>query len=85
MDYFAFDRKEKSDWPENGSYDGWWGHDTLPKLNYEQSPELCEYILNIARKWVSPPYNADGWRLDVYGDGDRRGGNRFPAGDRAFE
>ena len=21
-------------WPDNGSYDGWWGHDTLPKLNY---------------------------------------------------
>jgi alpha-glucosidase len=29
---------------------------------------LVEYILNIAKKWVSPPYNVDGWRLDVAAD-----------------
>ncbi len=23
------------------NYDGWWGHDTLPKLNYEDSESLC--------------------------------------------
>ena len=55
-------------WPYNTTYDGWWGHDTLPKLNYEDSPKLVEYIMKIARKWVSPPYNADGWRLDVAAD-----------------
>ena len=55
-------------WPFNDSYDGWWGHKTLPKLNYEESPELYEYILKIAKKWVSPPFNADGWRLDVAAD-----------------
>ena len=55
-------------WPYNTTYDGWWGHDTLPKLNYENSPKLVEYIMKIARKWVSPPYNADGWRLDVAAD-----------------
>ena len=55
-------------WPYNASYDGWWGHDTLPKLNYEASHTLYEYILNVAKKWVSPPYNVDGWRLDVAAD-----------------
>ena len=55
-------------WPYNTTYDGWWGHDTLPKLNYEDSPKLVEYIMKIAKKWVSPPYNADGWRLDVAAD-----------------
>lgn len=55
-------------WPYNTAYDGWWGHDTLPKLNYENSPKLCQYIMDIARKWVSPPYNVDGWRLDVAAD-----------------
>lgn len=55
-------------WPYNGSYDGWWGHDTLPKLNYEKSQELFDYVMRIAAKWVSPPYNADGWRLDVAAD-----------------
>ena len=64
--YFQF--FDQNQWPYNGAYDGWWGHDTLPKLNYEGSGQLYEYILYIARKWVSPPYNADGWRLDVAAD-----------------
>lgn len=64
--YFDFSRQDS--WPYNGSYDGWWGHDTLPKLNYEGSRELSDYIMRIAKKWVSPPYNADGWRLDVAAD-----------------
>ncbi len=66
--YFRFFKEEKECWPYNGAYDGWWGHDTLPKLNYEDSSELETYILQIAKKWVSPPYNADGWRLDVAAD-----------------
>ena len=66
--YFRFFQEERERWPYNPSYDGWWGHDTLPKLNYEDSPELEAYILEIAKKWVSPPYNADGWRLDVAAD-----------------
>lgn len=63
--YFKF---YQDHWPDNGSYEGWWGFDTLPKLNYEDSNALCEYILEIAKKWVSPPYNVDGWRLDVAAD-----------------
>lgn len=63
--YFSF---TSENWPDNGDYDGWWGYDTLPKLNYEGSKELEEYILGIGRKWVSAPYNADGWRLDVAAD-----------------
>lgn len=65
-DYFQFHDDYK--WPYNGSYDGWWGHDTLPKLNYENSRHLMDYVLYIARKWLSPPYNVDGWRLDVAAD-----------------
>ncbi len=49
-------------------YEGWWGYSTLPKLNYEDSPELREEIYRIAEKWLSPPYNIDGWRLDVAAD-----------------
>lgn len=64
--FFRF--QDDSAWPDNGSYNGWWGHDTLPKLNYEESEELYQYILNIGKKWVSPPFNADGWRLDVAAD-----------------
>ena len=64
--YFKFYNEEE--WPYNEEYDGWWGHRTLPKLNYEESRQLYEYILKIGRKWVSPPYNVDGWRLDVAAD-----------------
>ena len=59
---------DENAWPYNASYDGWWGHDTLPKLNYEDSEELYQYILRIGKKWVSPPFNVDGWRLDVAAD-----------------
>ena len=64
--FFGF--RNENGWPYNPDYDGWWGHDTLPKLNYEDSSVLEEYILNIGKKWVSPPYNVDGWRLDVAAD-----------------
>lgn len=67
-DFFLFQDTDPSAWPDNDSYAGWWDHDTLPKLNYEGSSKLAEYILSIARKWVSPPYCADGWRLDVAAD-----------------
>lgn len=60
--YFRFSKNDTS------SYDGWWNHDTLPKLNYEESEELQNYIIDVAKKWVSPPYNVDGWRLDVAAD-----------------
>lgn len=64
--FFKFNNEHE--WPYNPFYDGWWGHDTLPKLHYENSPKLHDYIMDIARKWVSPPFNADGWRLDVAAD-----------------
>ena len=64
--FFKFDETDK--WPYNDSYEGWWGHKTLPKLNYEGSKQLEDYILHIAEKWLSAPFNVDGWRLDVAAD-----------------
>lgn len=64
--FFKFNNEH--DWPYNEFYDGWWGHNTLPKLNYEQSPELEDYIMSVAKKWLEPPYCVDGWRLDVAAD-----------------
>lgn len=63
---FAF--QDPEGWPCNESYKGWWDHNTLPKLNYEGSKALFDYVMEVGRKWVSPPYNADGWRLDVAAD-----------------
>ena len=55
--FFHFHDQRDEAWPRNKSYDGWWGHD-----------KLVEYILNIARRWISPPFCVDGWRLDVAAD-----------------
>lgn len=66
--YHTFFRFLNDSWPDNASYDSWWGNDTLPKLNYEDAGILYEYIMRIARKWVSEPYCVDGWRLDVAAD-----------------
>ncbi|MCH5266430.1 MAG: glycoside hydrolase family 13 protein [Lachnospiraceae bacterium] len=65
-DFFHF--YPDGSWPDNTNYDSWWGNDTLPKLNYEDSEKLYSYIMKIASKWVSAPYHIDGWRLDVAAD-----------------
>ncbi len=64
--YFLFSKEDQ--WPCNTSYEGWWTHETLPKLNYEGDRALCDEVLKIAARWVSPPFNVDGWRLDVAAD-----------------
>ena len=66
--YHTFFKFYSNQWPDNNSYDGWWGNDTLPKLNYEEADTLEQYILGIGKKWVSEPYCVDGWRLDVAAD-----------------
>ena len=63
--FFTFREKGSGRYAD---YEGWWGYETLPKLNYEGSPELCEKIYSIAEKWASAPYCIDGWRLDVAAD-----------------
>ncbi|MBR1497619.1 MAG: alpha-glycosidase [Oscillospiraceae bacterium] len=60
--YFRFEG------PDSSNYDGWWGHDTLPKLDYENAPDLVTRIIDIACHWAQPPYSIDGWRLDVAAD-----------------
>ncbi len=55
-------------WQQDGSYEGWWGYENHPKLNVDESETLYQTLLNIGKKWVSPPFGADGWRLDVAAD-----------------
>ena len=55
-------------WNADGTYEGWWGYENHPKLNVEGCAALREELLVIARRWVSPPFDADGWRLDVAAD-----------------
>lgn len=53
---------------EKPGYEAWWDVETLPKLDYENSRKLWDTILDVAEKWLSPPYCIDGWRLDVAAD-----------------
>jgi alpha-glucosidase len=50
------------------SYESWLGVKTLPKLNYANQV-LCQNMFQsenaIFKKWLQPPYSADGWRIDV--------------------
>lgn len=49
-------------------YEGWWGLESLPKLNYA-SKELRRLMYegknSIIKKWLSPKYGMSGWRVDV--------------------
>jgi alpha-glucosidase len=59
-DFFFFDK--------NGKMECWNGISDLPVLNYNSS-ELRDIIYlsdtAVLKKWLMPPYNADGWRFDV--------------------
>jgi alpha-glucosidase len=61
-DFFYFD-----DGLEHG-YECWWGYPSLPKLDY-RSPELRERMFDgdgsVVARWLRPPYDLDGWRIDV--------------------
>lgn len=61
-DFFYWDKSIRH------GYVGWWGHASLPKLNY-QSQLLREKMYSgsasVVKKWLKAPYSADGWRIDV--------------------
>ena len=60
-DYFIF-------YQHPHSYEGWWGHESLPKLDY-RSQKLRDAIYRNAdsaiQYWLAPPRAIDGWRFDV--------------------
>jgi len=45
-------------------YESWVGIPTLPKLNWS-SAELRRRMGAVVRRWLEPPYDLDGWRIDV--------------------
>jgi alpha-glucosidase len=60
-DFFTFNKH-----PDN--YASWLGVKTLPKLNYRS--EKLRQVMYVApdavfRRWLQPPFSADGWRIDV--------------------
>jgi alpha-glucosidase len=60
--YFYWDKSVKH------GYVGWWGHASLPKLNFNSlalRKEMYEGKKSIVRKWLSPKFGMAGWRIDV--------------------
>ena len=60
--YFYWDRSVRH------GYVGWWGHASLPKLNFHSKSlrkEMYEAKNSIVRKWLSPKFGMAGWRIDV--------------------
>jgi alpha-glucosidase len=53
---------------DDGSYANWMGHGTLPKVNHGD-PHLRSAMVegpdSIVGRWLQPPYDVDGWRIDV--------------------
>jgi alpha-glucosidase len=53
---------------DGAGYVGWLGHATLPKLDHT-SPELRRRLLegpaSVVGRWLRPPFDLDGWRVDV--------------------
>ncbi|MCW2767230.1 MAG: malZ [Nocardioides sp.] len=61
----------------DGSYECWMGHGTLPKVNHAE-PELRAALVDgaesIVARWLRPPFDVDGWRIDVANMTGRLGG-----------
>ena len=62
-DFFLFG--DQDGWPDNTLKAGGEHQHAEVKL---QSQKLYQYVLDIAKRWLSPPYSIDGWRLDVAAD-----------------
>lgn len=53
---------------EHTEYEAWLGVPSLPKLNWNSAALRERFILakdSVAVRWLLPPYNLDGWRVDV--------------------
>ncbi|MCL8024124.1 glycoside hydrolase family 13 protein [Nocardioides bruguierae] len=51
-----------------GGYETWMGHHTLPKLNYQNADmraAMVEGPDSVVARWLRPPFDVDGWRIDV--------------------
>jgi alpha-glucosidase len=71
-EWFTADERELYLFDETGDYEAWWGIKTLPKLNW-RSLELRRRLQHVTRKWLQPPYDLDGWRVDVANMSGRTG------------
>ncbi|UKA50762.1 glycoside hydrolase family 13 protein [Arthrobacter sp. FW305-123] len=54
--------------PDHSSYESWWGVPSLPKFNWSSAALRRRFITDddsVVARWLKPPFNLDGWRIDV--------------------
>ncbi|QOT18164.1 glycoside hydrolase family 13 protein [Paenarthrobacter sp. YJN-5] len=54
--------------PDHHSYESWWGVPSLPKFNWASDALRRRFVLDedsVVARWLKPPFNLDGWRIDV--------------------
>jgi alpha-glucosidase len=72
--YFYWDKSVKH------GYVGWWGLESLPKLNFNSKAlrnEMYKGKNSIVRKWIGSKYGMAGWRIDVGNMTGRLGEDNF--------
>jgi len=64
----ASDRRTWYHFSADGSYECWMGWRSLPKLNLDD-PDARRAMVSgpdsVVARWLRPPYDVDGWRIDV--------------------
>ncbi|MGF4045099.1 glycoside hydrolase family 13 protein [Paenarthrobacter nitroguajacolicus] len=54
--------------PDHSSYESWWGVPSLPKFNWSSEALRRRFVTDhdsVVSRWLKPPFNLDGWRIDV--------------------
>lgn len=54
--------------PDHSSYESWWGVPSLPKFNWSSEALRRRFVTDedsVVARWLKPPFNLDGWRIDV--------------------
>lgn len=54
--------------PDHSSYESWWGVPSLPKFNWSSNALRRRFVTDddsVVARWLKPPFNLDGWRIDV--------------------
>ncbi|MDJ0314561.1 glycoside hydrolase family 13 protein [Arthrobacter sp. H35-D1] len=53
---------------DHSDYESWWGVKSLPKLNWASQALREAFVTgedSVVAHWLKPPFNLDGWRIDV--------------------
>ncbi|BCW50810.1 hypothetical protein StoSoilB13_31520 (plasmid) [Arthrobacter sp. StoSoilB13] len=53
---------------DHSTYESWWGVPSLPKLNWSSDALRRRFVTDedsVVARWLKPPFNLDGWRIDV--------------------